>query len=1109
MCVPPRERVACHGLTRDAQPRYTNVVNGVNVWKTPLIDNRNQVRLHRFSVRCHVADARELCMQSYYWDLGWLTCTGGYDDSVCGEAHSELKTRAFCPLSKPMRYAPAVQVPNPPYRPRSGTVSPSIVDDTSGNETWSSDGNGNSDQGFYGDAPYRRPSPFLFTSSASTAALAQRIADGMFFDASSQDALDTLGQQLQDAQMQGQPLSARIVTFASNVTGPIGNLGRVIEVVPLYPVPLTLGTAAKQQRGSMQTDDAYQSRPLMLLRHDCSSVNTNSTRLMTSQSFAQLVRAGSMTCVQMPGVRLDSVADIQLALFAGYGKGAYGAVGTGGNISGFPFAVDFGSTSTSSTPSLSVTLLYNGTMVQPDGAPLNMAFRTSAALNRLVNGFLDNLVPAVQGIVPGPRATMRYVRDMPTQGVVIKIDAGTFLGPLFYTWLSQMLLPVIVGLLVYEKEKNLRTMMRMQGLGDTAYMLVNYMYYFLLYFVFMLLIYLYGAALGFGTNSLSMWTRSQPGVVIIFFILFINVQISTAFLFQAIFSSAKTATVGSVLYLLVAGLLGKFIFESFLESPTFGRGGIVGMELLVPFSLYRGFYEMSAFGAVASYSPTGMGEASLGISWLKIKGSGGMEVVMVIFFVEWLLIGVAAWYLDQVYASGSGVKRHPLFFLECLAPKQPRASCVAHIPAMRLSGARHSAPELAVPMESEPDDVRSCREVALATSPSDAAIVAHGLSKTYPGMDGAPPKVACRELSVAIPAGECFGLLGPNGAGKSTAINLLIGFLTPTHGSAFLGGYDLATDVSSAYSLLGVCPQHDLLWEQLSAREHLRFYGRLRNLRGAELEEACDHALRGVNLFTGGVGDRPCGTYSGGMKRRLSVAIALIGDPPVVFLDEPSTGLDPASRATLWDVIKEAKKSRAIVLTTHAMEEAEELCDRLGVFVDGALRCVGAPKELTARYGGFLVLSLTTTALRVPDAEAFVHELSPNAQRTYALGGTLKYDLPLSETNLAAVFAAVSERKAALGIVDWGVSSVTLEEVRRVNTQLHATVNLSIALRSCQPRRRRCLSSLHATLAQPPPKNSHTFVVIRRRNIESARCILSVSRRPQSRCRLRCCRRRQ
>jgi len=123
-------------------------------------------------------------------------------------------------------------------------------------------------------------------------------------------------------------------------------------------------------------------------------------------------------------------------------------------------------------------------------------------------------------------------------------------------------------------------------------------------------------------------------------------------------------------------------------------------------------------------------------------------------------------------------------------------------------------------------------------------------------------------------------------------------------------------------------------------------------------------------------------------------------------------------------VIKRAKKERAVVLTTHAMEEAEELCDRLGIFVDGSLRCVGNPKELTSRYGGFLVLTLTTTALRVAEAEAFVRKMSPGAQRTSALGGTLKFDLPLTEVNLASVFAAVSERKAELGILDWGVSNM-------------------------------------------------------------------------------------
>ena len=230
------------------------------------------------------------------------------------------------------------------------------------------------------------------------------------------------------------------------------------------------------------------------------------------------------------------------------------------------------------------------------------------------------------------------------------------------------------------------------------------------------------------------------------------------------------------------------------------------------------------------------------------------------------------------------------------------------------------------------------------------------------------------------------------------------------------------------YSQLGVCPQHDLLWEQLSGRDHLIFYGRLKNLRGGALRDACDEALRSVNLYAGGVGERPCGTYSGGMKRRLSVAISLMGDPPVVFLDEPSTGLDPASRATLWEVIKQAKKRRAIVLTTHAMEEAEELCDRLGIFVDGSLRCVGNPKELTSRYGGFLILTLTTSPARTEECLAFVRGLSPGSVLTYQLGGLLKFDIPLTDAGVSEVFTAVAESRERLGLVDWGVNSMSLEE---------------------------------------------------------------------------------
>jgi ABC-type multidrug transport system ATPase subunit len=137
-----------------------------------------------------------------------------------------------------------------------------------------------------------------------------------------------------------------------------------------------------------------------------------------------------------------------------------------------------------------------------------------------------------------------------------------------------------------------------------------------------------------------------------------------------------------------------------------------------------------------------------------------------------------------------------------------------------------------------------------------------------------------------------------------------------------------------------------LLWETLTGREHLLFYGRLKNLRGAPLSQAIEKSLKSVRLFAGGIADKLVSKYSGGMKRRLSVAISLIGDPKVVYMDEPSSGLDPASRKDLWNAVKSAKQDRAIILTTHSMEEAEFLCDRIGIIANGSLQCIGNSKEV-------------------------------------------------------------------------------------------------------------------------------------------------------------------
>jgi len=266
------------------------------------------------------------------------------------------------------------------------------------------------------------------------------------------------------------------------------------------------------------------------------------------------------------------------------------------------------------------------------------------------------------------------------------------------------------------------------------------------------------------------------------------------------------------------------------------------------------------------------------------------------------------------------------------------------------------------------------------------------------------------------------------------------------------------------YTIMGVCPQDNHIWDTLTAKDHLLFYGRLKNLEGETLENAISEALGAVNLL-GNIDDQ-ASTFSGGMKRRLSVAISMIGDPLVCYLDEPSTGLDPASRRTLWKCIKEAKKTRSILLTTHSMEEAEALCDRLGIFIDGALHCLGPPKALTEKYGGTyalsvssvtltlaltlaLTLTLTLTLIQIltliliggtyvlsvsstPEYEAGINDLvksmAPSYKRTHSVAGTQMFEMPTSEVTLSAVFDTMLSHRDSLKIRDWGVANTTLEE---------------------------------------------------------------------------------
>nr|POE81563.1 abc transporter a family member 7 [Quercus suber] len=653
--------------------------------------------------------------------------------------------------------------------------------------------------------------------------------------------------------------------------------------------------------------------------------------------------------------------------------------------------------------SFNVSIWYNATYKNDSGQTPIALVRVPRLVNLASNAYLQFLRGS------GTNILFESVKEMPKPGTKLRLDLSSLLGTLFFTWVILQLFPVILTSLVYEKEQRLRIMMKMHGLGDGPYWMISYAYFLSISLIYMLCFVIFGSLIG-----LNFFRMNDYSIQFVFYFIYVNLQISLAFLAAAMFSKVKTSAVVGYIFVFGSGLLGGFLFQFFVQDTSFPRAWIIVMELYPGFSLYRGLYEFSQ----ASFTGNSLG--THGMRWGDLSNSvNGMKEVLIIMVVEWLVVIFAAYYIDQVVSSGSG--KSPLFFLQKFRKKPP---------SLRNPSLQRQGSKVFVQME-KPDVSQETEKVEqlLLESNSSSAIIVDNLKKVYPGRDGNPAKFAVKGLSLAVTEGECFGMLGPNGAGKTSFISMMIGLTKPTSGGAYVQGMDIRTQMDGIYTSMGVCPQHDLLWETLTGREHLLFYGRLKNLKGSALTQAVEESLKSVNLFNGGVGDKKAGKYSGGMKRRLSVAISLIGDPKVVYMDEPSTGLDPASRSNLWNVVKRAKQNRAIILTTHSMEEAEVLCDRLGIFVDGSLQCIGNPKELKARYGGSYVFTMTTSSDHEQDVDNLVRHLSPNANKIYHISGTQKFELPKHDVRIADVFQAVENAKSRFTVFAWGLADTTLEDV--------------------------------------------------------------------------------
>ena len=289
---------------------------------------------------------------------------------------------------------------------------------------------------------------------------------------------------------------------------------------------------------------------------------------------------------------------------------------------------------------------------------------------------------------------------------------------------------------------------------------------------------------------------------------------------------------------------------------------------------------------------------------------------------------------------------------------------------------------------------------------------------------------AVNGVNLNIPRGEIYGFLGPNGAGKSTTVRMLTTLLNPTSGTAEVAGYDIATDTENVRLRIGVALQDAALDPKQTGREILDMQGRLYGLNKLERRTRVEELLKLVNI--GDAIDKRINTYSGGMKRRLDLAAALVHQPEVLFLDEPTTGLDPVSRATVWDEVRYLNRElgMTIFLTTQYLEEADSLADRVGIIAKGKIVAEGTPTDLKRSIGADII------AVRISPADGT--RAQQCLQSLHGVDGVeVNGDqLIVSATNGAAVVSPVA---VALAEHNIAVQELTLRTPTVDDVSLHTT----------------------------------------------------------------------
>ncbi|XP_004301161.1 PREDICTED: ABC transporter A family member 2-like [Fragaria vesca subsp. vesca] len=625
------------------------------------------------------------------------------------------------------------------------------------------------------------------------------------------------------------------------------------------------------------------------------------------------------------------------------------------------------------------------------------------------------------------------------------------MGPVFFLASAMFAFVFQMTSLITEKELKLREAMTMMGLYDTAYWLSWLAWEGIMTVLSSLFIVLFGMMFQF-----KFFLVNNFLVLYLVFFLFQLNMIGFAFMLSAFISKASSSTtVGFIIFII--GFITQARFSCRLTF-SFQLGGVteivpykpgIPVRYRIVWSFFPPNLLAKALQILAIATDTAQRDGKEGIRLSKVSDceDGHKSCVITIGDIyKWLVATFFLWFLlaiyfDNIVANASGVKKPMYYFL---TPSYWLGSSGGKVQEGNKAVTKdHIAPEDVDVLEEENLVKQQSME---GTLDPKIAVQIRGLVKIYPGKKRpfccccccccckeTKPYTAVKGLWVNFPKDQLFCLLGPNGAGKSTTISCLTGIAPITGGDALIYDHSARSTggMAAIRKLIGVCPQFDVLWKALTGKEHLHLFAKIKGLSPSSVEMIAHKSLEDVKLSD--AASMRAGSYSGGMKRRLSVAMAFIGDPKLIILDEPTTGMDPITRRHVWDIIEEAKKGRSILLTTHSMEEADILSDRIGIMAKGKLRCIGTSIRLKSRFGSGFIANVSFRGSSDPqNHEAVKHFFKQHLDVIHKneTNSYLTFVIPQEkEGRLPSFFAELEHRQQEFGIVDIQLGLTTLEEV--------------------------------------------------------------------------------